>query len=415
MLDISFIRNHFPSFNTKENQDWIFCENAGGSYVAKAVMHRAADYLLNHRVQPYSRYPASIHAGEWVDLSYELFATALNAEKDEVIFNASTSLNTYILANAFRRELIRGDEIIVTNQDHEANSGVWRRLAEENPALTLKEWSVDPETGALHLEDLKKLISERTKLLCFTHCSNLLGQVNLVKEAIAWVHEVGGRVVLDGVAYAPHAWMDVKALDVDFYLISLYKLFGPQLGLLYAKREHLQNLSVQGHQFNDAVIRKRLCPAGPQYTEIVSALGVIDYYRAVYRHHFSPLKQEPPLFSLLTELFDVFVQHEKVLCKKLLHYLSAHPNVRILGPSTVDKGQRFPVISFAVKGHSSRSIVDHLIQHRIATNNGHFYASRLLRAMGFSDIADGVVRISLLHYNTEQDVDRIIKALELIL
>jgi|SRR3989344_118253 len=286
---------------------------------------------------------------------------------------------------------------------------------EENAGLILKEWSVDPKTGELDVNHFKQLLTDKTRLVCMSHCSNVLGHVNDVKEVTVLAHQVGARVVVDGVAYAPHAVVDVKDLDVDFYLFSLYKFFGPHLGVLYAKKPYLRTLKNQGHYFNDDFVRKRLSPSGPQYAEIISALGVIDYYRLLHQHHFSEKKAPGALFEMIKEIFALIYHHEGLLAQHLLNYLSEQRSVRILGYSTLNKAQRFPVISFVVNNKSSKEVVDHLIRHRIATNNGHFYAIRLLKAIGVKDVDDGVVRLSFLHYNTQEEIERVIKALEFIL
>ena len=227
MLDLGFIRSQFPAFELSESRDLIFFENAGGSYVPKTVVERISRFFIEHKVQPYGASMPSRIAGEEMEESYQAIAKLINAEPDELTIGPSTTLNFYVLAQSIREILSVGDEVIVTNQDHEANIGAWRRLS--TSGVVIREWRVREDSGELDVEDLKELITDRTRLICFTLCSNIVGTHNDIKSVVDLGHHVGALVVADGVSYAPHVIPDVKKLGVDFYSFSTYKTFGTNM------------------------------------------------------------------------------------------------------------------------------------------------------------------------------------------
>lgn len=220
-LDLEFVRNQFPAFTEPSLEGWAFFENAGGSYPCKQVINRLTDFYMKNKVQVNYPYPASMMAGRLMDASYKRMADYLNVDPTEVHFGPSTTQNIYVLANAMRPMWEDGDEIIVSCQDHEANAGAWRRLADRG--IKIIEWHVDPQTGLLSLDELDTLISTRTKMVAFPHCSNVIGHINPVASISQRAHDYGALSVVDGVGYAPHGFPDLKELGADIYLFSLYK------------------------------------------------------------------------------------------------------------------------------------------------------------------------------------------------
>ena len=228
-LDIDYVKAQFPAFKEPLSSKWSFFENAGGSYVPHNVITHLNNFMTSTKVQPYAEFDISAIAGKNMDKSTELFAEMINANKDEIIIGGSTTINLYVLSNAMKQILKPGDEVIVTNQDHEANIGAWRRL--ENTGAKIKEWQLNPETGELEIEMLQSLLNSKTKILAVTHCSNIVGSINDMKHITKLAHEHNVFVICDGVSYAPHSFPDVKDLDVAFYAFSLYKTYGPHLAL----------------------------------------------------------------------------------------------------------------------------------------------------------------------------------------
>ncbi|MDP6968190.1 MAG: aminotransferase class V-fold PLP-dependent enzyme, partial [Gammaproteobacteria bacterium] len=282
-LDLDFARRQFPAFAEPSLKGTAFFENAGGSYMCQPVLDRLDTYVRQLKLQPYHASSVSTEAGQWMDNSYQALAPWLNVRPGEIYFGPSTSQNTYVLAQAVWGWIKPGDEIIVTNQDHEANGGVWRRLAERG--VLVREWQVQPDTGKLLLTDLQALLHDRVKLLVFPHCSNILGDVNPVADICALAHKYAVRTIVDGVSFAGHGLPDCQALGADIYLFSLYKVYGPHQGVMVIKRDMAHLLTNQSHFFNDQERTKRLCPAGPDHAQVAAAQGVGEYFKALCEHH----------------------------------------------------------------------------------------------------------------------------------
>ncbi|MEZ5925129.1 MAG: aminotransferase class V-fold PLP-dependent enzyme [Hyphomicrobiaceae bacterium] len=407
VLDVDFIRHQFPAFAHPETGRWVMAENAGGAYAPSHVVDKLYHFMTATKVQPYWASAPSAEAGRAMDRSHALLAEAFNAEPDEIMFGPSTSMNTYVLAHALRAELATGDEIIVTNQDHEANIGAWRRLADGNSGIVVREWGVDPETGRLDIKGLERLINARTRLVAVTQCSNIAGEIHDVKTLADLVHRAGARIAVDAVSYAPHMIADVKALDVDFYYCSLYKVYGPHQGLMYVKRAHLERIANQGHGFNQALLGKRLTPAGPQHGEIAAASGIVDYLEDVGRHQGI---RGATLGERTRATMELFHQHECTQANRILALLS-DKGARIIGPTQAEPHKRAATIAFVPGRVSPAALMERLAAQRIAIGGGaDFYARRLIEALGI-DPEHGVARISLVHYNSAADVDRILEAL----
>ena len=408
-LDLNFVRQQFPAFSEPSLTGQAFFENAGGSYACAQVIDRLHDFYTKLKVQPHHRYPTSQEAGREMDSSYPAFAAYLGVEPDEVYFGPSTTQNTYVLAQAFRDYLKPGDEIIVTNQDHEANSGAWRKLADYG--VTVKEWQVDAE-GRLRLEDLRALLSEKTKIVAFPHCSNIVGEINPVREVAELAHKVGAVAVVDGVSYAGHGFPNVAELGADIYLFSTYKTYGPHQGVMVVRKGTAQKLTNQGHYFNEGNTTKRLTPAGPDHAQIAAARGVTDYFDAVYGHHYgADAGVQAEVAVKARAVHDLFRSAELARLGGLLEYLSAHPKVRIIGPKTLEN--RAPTVSVLVEGRASSELVESLAERGIMCAHGHFYAARLLDALNIG--GDGVLRLSFVHYTSEGDVAQLISALDEII
>lgn len=405
-LDIDYVRNQFPQL--QHGGDFVFCGNAGGSYVAQPVLDIFAHYNSHMRVQPYYQYPSSTAAGLAMDKARSGWCKALNIDDEELTIGPSTSINSYVMAQALGANWGEGDEIIVSLQDHEANQGVYRRMAEARGA-TVREWPVDPETGLLDPEELFPLLNERTRWVFFTHCSNVIGAVNPVAAIVAGIRQrSGARVGVDAVAYAPHHISDLRALDVDMYLFSLYKVFGPHQGLLYLKAELQAELPAQCHFFNRGDSRKRFDPAGPQHAEVAACLGVLEYFEDLHLHHCG---ESAAPTTAMAQLHTLFTAHEQQLAIPLLDYLDNSPKVRVLGKPHCKDNDRAPTIAFTPTHQTAAALAATVQTQGIAVECGNFYAHRLLQQVGI-DPAAGVLRISLVHYNSKAEVERILSTLD---
>jgi cysteine desulfurase family protein (TIGR01976 family) len=414
-FDVEFARAQFPAFADPDTARWAHLENAGGSYAAGPVIELLTTLFTTAKVQPSWDFGPSKLATEAMARSRSLMAATFNAAPDEIHFGPSTSQNTYVLAQAMRPMWDEGDEIVVTEQDHEANSGVWRRL--EATGITVREWNVDPITGLLDPGDLDELITERTRLVAMTHASNVAATVNPVAEVAARVHAVGGLILVDGVSYAPHGGVDVEALDCDVYLYSAYKTFGPHVGMMFVRRSLLPRLAHQGHYFNESRLDTRVTPAGPDHAVIGATAGIVDYYDTLHAHHFigsgSGSGAAGPV-ERIRAMSSLFAEHETTLMDPLLAMLGSRDGVRVVGSPVADSAVRAPTVAFASERRSSAEIYRELIAAEVSCGHGHFYAHRLVTALGL-DPDDGVVRLSMVHYNTADDVARALHVLDPIL
>ncbi|MDJ0757145.1 MAG: aminotransferase class V-fold PLP-dependent enzyme [Ardenticatenaceae bacterium] len=404
-LDVNFIRQQFPAFTDPDLQGWGFFENAGGSYPCRQVIERLNAFYQKTKVQPYGPYPVSAAAGAKMDEAYTRLAGYLNVDEDEIHFGPSTSQNTYVLAQAFRPLWQDGDEIVVTNQDHEANSGAWRRLS--SSGIVVREWPIDQHTGVLNPADLDHLLNENTRLVAFPHASNIIGHINPVSEIAAKAHQVGAVVVVDGVSYAPHGFPDIDAMGADIYLFSLYKTFGPHQGLMVVRRPILEKLTNQSHYFNASSPRKKLIPAGPDHAQIAAAAGIADYFDAVYAHHF---QEEVEAAERGRRLHTLFRQTEQTRLTPLLGWLNRRDDVQLVGPDT----ERAPTVAIISKNKKANFLARELAEHKIMANSGHFYAVRVLEGMGIP-LDPGVLRLSFVHYTNEEEVTQLIEALDAVL
>jgi len=402
-LDPARIRALFPAFAEPSLAGQAFFENAGGSYTAQATLDILDHYYRATKVQPYGVYSTSEAAGAAMDHAYARLAQALNVPVDWIHIGPSSSANTYVLGKAFADLLKPGDAIIVTNQDHEANTGNWRRLAQRG--IEVREWKVDPETARLSLDALDALLDDKVKLVAAPHCSNIVGDINPVAEIAARAHAVGAVLAVDGVSYAPHGLPDLHALGADIYFFSAYKTYGPHQGVMAIRPDLARALPNQGHFFNDTKLRYRLTPAGPDHAQIAATAGIVDY-----------LEKVATLAPASVEGVDPFRRahaamraQEITLSAPLLDYLRHRNDIRLIGPS--DPARRAPTIS-VLANEPGVDIARRLARHGVMASGGNFYAVRLLEALGIDPYNHGVLRLSFVHYTTPAEIQQLITALD---
>lgn len=404
-LDLNFVRSQFPAFSQASLAGQAFFENAGGSYTCTQVVDRLTRYYTQRKVQPYAPYEASRLAGEEMDEARVRLAAIMGVDTDEVSFGPSTTQNTYVLAQAFATFMEPGEAIVVTNQDHEANSGPWRRLVERG--IEVREWKIDPETGALDPEKLNDLLDEKVRLVCFPHCSNVVGEINPVTEITAIAHAAGAFVCVDGVSYAPHGIPNVGELGPDIYLFSAYKTFGPHQGIMVMRRGLGETLPNQGHHFNSDSLYKRFTPAGPDHAQVAASAGMADYIDALAGHH--GIEGDAAVRG--AGVHDLMRAHEVILLQPLLDYAAAKNSVRLIGPAQAEK--RAPTVALASQ-ENAEELAENLVKHGIMAGGGDFYAQRPLDAMGV-DLSKGVLRLSFTHYTSKAEIDQLLNALDDIL
>ena len=402
-LDIGFVRSKFPAFSTLEFEGKSFFENAGGSFAVESVISRLNRFYTTRKVQPYAHYEASSLGGFEMDEARNELSALLNVRPDSLHFGPSTSQNTYVLSQAFTNYKSNRKVIVVTNQDHEANSGSWRKL--QKSGFIIREWKVNNSTGSLAIDELKKLLDDEVLLVAFPHCSNIIGEVNPVKKICKLIKDVGAYACVDGVSYAPHGFSDLTDLRADIYLFSTYKTYGTHLGIMYLSDELNENLENQGHYFNKNVSVKRFTPAGPDHAQIAASAGIADYIKSLNEHHFG---SEVDSKKIASQVHDLQRGHESKLLYPLLKYLRNRSDLRVLGSTSVEG--RVPTVAIDLK-ERGRHLAVRLSKDGILADCGDFYAVRLLEALGV-DLKNGVVRLSFVHYTSEQDIEKLIISLD---
>nr|WP_126979554.1 aminotransferase class V-fold PLP-dependent enzyme [Frigidibacter oleivorans] len=406
-LDLAFVRSQFPAFADPALAGRAFFENAGGSYACAPVIDRLTRFYRERKVQPYAPYPAAEAGGAEMDEARARLAAMLGVATDELSFGPSTTANTFVLANAVRRWLPEGAAIVVTDQDHEANSGPWRRLADEG--VELREWRIDPATGHLDPARLTPLLADgKVRLVCFPHCSNVVGETNPVAEIVADVHAAGAYACVDGVSHAPHGLPDVGALGADIYLFSAYKTYGPHQGIMVVRRGIGADLPNQGHWFNGGTLYKRFTPAGPDHAQVAASAGIADYIDALHCHHFAA---DPDPARRAAAVAGLMHRAETALLQPLLDALADRNDIRLLGPRMA--AGRAPTVALALN-RPAEPVSAALAAEGIDCWAGDFYARRPLQAMGV-DPDRGVLRLSFVHYTAPEDVARLIAALDRVL
>lgn len=406
MLDIQFVRNQFPALNSS----FVFMDNAGGSQTLGSVIARIGEYLTHADVQLGASYSVSQKAGGLLQESTASLARMINANRtEEVVIGQSATMLLRILSICLSRQWQPGDEVIVTNTDHEANVSCWMDLQEKG--IVVKIWQINPETLEFDLNDLQQLLSDRTKLVAMVHASNILGTINPIVDIAKVVHAAGALFCVDGVAYAPHRQVDVQAFDVDFYVFSCYKVYGPHQGLMWGKYDLLKEMGGLNHYFIEQYdIPYKFQPGGCNYELTYGLGGIPDYFLALDAHHF-------PRAAVWTEAerfksaFDLIAEHEELLAETLLEWLRDQPEITIIGESTSDRTKRVPTIAFIHDKWKSSALVEKIDPHHIGIRFGDFYAKKLIHDLGLEE-KDGVVRVSLVHYNSVEEVKRLIAVFE---
>jgi cysteine desulfurase family protein (TIGR01976 family) len=405
-LDVDFCRSHFPLLaQTKPD---AYFENAGGSYVPQQVIDAMTQFMSDSQTQPEWPFAAAKRGKARIDKAQQGIAALFNISPDELVIGPSTTLNAYVLSHALRPGMDQGDAIVVTNQDHEANGGCWRRLADTG--IEVREWQIDPTTGDLDPAALATLLADgKVKLVAFPHVSNVVGSVNDVAAITQLAHQAGAVVVVDGVAAVAHTLPDLAALDVDFYMFSFYKLYGPHLAMLYGKKAHIDAVANQNHFFHQDSGAAMLNPGGTNYESAAALGGILDYFDVLHAHHFDTPANDPR--SRASLIYTLFQQQESTVMARFLAWLETQPDIRLIGRRESDPARRAATFSLVIPGHTPLDLAEALAERGLCVAAGHFYGRRCVEALGI-DPEVGVLRISMVHYTTVQEVDRLTAALD---
>jgi cysteine desulfurase family protein (TIGR01976 family) len=406
-LDISWVRQQFPSLRqTINGQPAVFFDAPGGTQVPQRVIDAIGNYLLTSNANTCGAYATSRRTDQMIADARSAMADFLNCASDEVIFGPNMTTLTFALSRAVGRELKSGDELLVTCLDHDANVSPWVCLEERG--VKVRTADIKPADCTLDMFDLSAKIRRTTRLVAVGWAANAVGTINDVSEAVRQAHASGALAFIDAVHYAPHGLIDVKALDCDFLACSSYKFFGPHLGILYGKREQLQRLRPYKLRASTEQLPDRW-ETGTQTHECLAGLiAAIDYLADLGRHH-NPAAGGRR--EAIVAAYEVIRRHERGLAEELISGLLAIPGLTFYGikdPAQFDR--RTPTVAIRMEGHSPLELAAHLSERGIFSWDGNYYAINLTERLGVEH-RGGMLRIGLAHYNTAEEVERLLTEL----
>lgn len=405
-LDLAYVRAQFPGLKN----GWTFFDNAGGTQILSGVVARMNEFLFERNVQTGGSYEISQKAVQSLQDGRSAMMNLVNARRaEEMVFAPSTTVALQNLARSMSSQFSAGDEVIVTVTDHESNIGPWVEL--RNAGVEVTFWEPNRETLELDLAELGRLMTAKTRLVAVTHVSNILGTINPIADIAAFVHQRGALICVDSVAFAPHRAIDVQALDVDFLVLSLYKVFGPHYAVMYGRYELLAELDNLYHYFygKDKVPAK-LEPGNASYELAYGSTGIVEFLSELGRQ----AGAKNSIRERIVTAFDAITSHENTIGERLLVYLRGRDDCDIVGHARGEDPARVPTISFKVKGRDSGEIARKVDDFRIAVRFGDFHARRLIEYLGLRE-NNAVLRVSMTHYNTVDEVDALVSALDTIL
>ena len=407
MLDVAWVRSQFPSLKTQINgQTAAFLDGPAGTQVPTQVIAAIQNYLLNSNANTHGAFSTSRHSDEMIAGTRAAMADFFYCDPSEVVFGPNMTTLTFALSRAIGRELKSGDEILLTTLDHDANFSPWKALEEKGVVIRVADIREDDCT--LDLEDLKSKLSHRTRLVAVGYASNAVGTINPVREITRLAHAAGAMMFIDAVHFAPHGLIDVRALDCDFLACSPYKFFGPHTGTLYGRREHLAQLQPYKVRPSSDAIPDRW-ETGTQAHELIAGIGAaVEYIAGLGRHCDRAARTRR---EALAAAYRTTVAYERHLIARLIEGLQAIPSVKIYG--ITDSGrfeERCSTLSLRIGDHPPQSIAEFLSRRGIFTWDGNYYALNLTERLHVEQ-KGGMLRIGLVHYNTLEEVDRLLSAL----
>jgi cysteine desulfurase family protein (TIGR01976 family) len=406
-FDVAWVREQFPSLKLKVNgHTAAFLDGPAGTQVPWVVMEAIQNYLMSANANTYGAFATSQRTNEIILKAREAMADLFNCLADEVVFGQNMTTITFALSRAIGRELVAGDEIVVTTLDHDANVGPWRALEEKG--VVVHQVDIREADCTLDLEDLKRKITAKTKVVAVGYASNMVGTINPVAEITKLAHAAGALMFIDAVHYAPHGPIDVKALDCDFLICSPYKFFGPHMGTLYGKHEHLERF--RPYKVRPSTNVSPECwETGTQVQELIAGIAAAVEYLAQLGRRCDPSVNSRR--EALLAAYAATVPYERGLITRLIEGLRNIASVRIFGITDEARfGERCSTISFRLGDHNPTAIAAFLGERGIFTWDGNFYALSLSERLGVEE-KGGVLRVGLVHYNTVEEVERLLAAL----
>ena len=410
-LDLPWIRSQFPSFaETVNGHPAAYLDGPGGTQVPQRVIDAISDYLKHANANTSGAYLTSRRTNEIIAAGRTAMADFFGSDADEIVFGFNMTSLTYAMSRAIRRDLGPGDEIVVTLLDHDANFSPWMAL--EELGVTVQQVAFRAGDCTLDMDDLAGKINGRTRLVAVGYASNAVGTINPVKEIVRLAHAVGALAYIDAVHYAPHGPIDVRALDCDFLVCSSYKFFGPHMGVLYGKREHLTRLHPYKVRANTNDSPNRWEWGTLNHECIAGITACVDYIADLGRRLQPSVKSRR---AAILAAYDEIVRYERALCERLLHGLRSMSDVKVYGITDPARfPERCPTIALRATGHTPLELATKLGDRGFFTWDGNYYALNLTEQLDVEKDG-GFLRIGLFHYNTVEEVDRLLAALREIL
>ena len=406
-IDTAWVRAQFPSLQVRVNgQPAVFFDGPAGTQVPQQVTRAIQDYLLHNNSNTCGAFLTSRKSDEEIASARAAMADFFKCDASEVVFGQNMTTITFALARAIGRDLREGDEIVVTTLDHDANVAPWRALEEKG--VVIRQVDIREADCTLDLDDLRKKITGKTKLVAMGYASNAVGTINPVAEITRVAHAAGALMFIDAVHYAPHGLIDVKALDCDFLVCSPYKFFGPHIGVLYGKRGHLERLRPYKVRPASEQIPDRW-ETGTQLHELIVGIGAaVDYLATLGRQCNSGATMRR---EALLAAYAATVPYERTLVTRLISGLLEIPRLRFFGITDPARfAERCSTVSVRIGEHNPTAIASFLGERGIFTWDGNFYALNLTERLGIQE-SGGLLRIGLVHYNTMDEVERVLAAL----
>jgi len=400
-LDVEWVRRQFPSLGQEvDGKPAVFFDAPGGTQVPQQVIDAISEYLSKWNANLGGAFLTSQRSEMVVERAHEAMADFFNCAPDEVVFGANMTTLTLALSRSVGRELKAGDELLVTCLDHDANVSPWVCLEERGAKVRTAD--IKPSDCTLDMFDLQAKIRRNTKLVAIGWAANAVGTINDVREAVRLAHGVGAMTYIDAVHYAPHGLIDVKTLDTDFLVCSSYKFFGPHQGILFGKREQLLRLRPYKLRVCSEKLPDRWETGTQNHECMAGVTAAIDYIAEVGRYHSSETQTRR---DAIVAAYEAFRQHEQGLAQQLICGLTFYG---ISDPAKAD--QRTPTVAVRLEGYSPRELAMRLGERGIFTWDGNYYALNLAERLGVQQ-SGGMLRIGLAHYNTSEEVERLLAEL----
>ncbi len=407
-LDLSYVRSQFPSLSQKVNgHPAAFLDGPGGTQVPQRVVDAISEYLRTDNANTGGAYSTSRHTDAMIAEARAAMADFLHCGADEVVFGPNMTTLTFAMSRAIGRELKPGDEILVTRLDHDANVSPWLAMAEDR-GVTVRWAEIHDEDCTLDMDDLGSKINQNTKLVAVGYASNAVGTINPVKQIVQLAHKAGALAYIDAVHYGPHGLIDVADLDCDFLACSTYKFFGPHMGVLYGKREHLKRIRPYKVRPNTNAIPNcwewgtlnHECIAGiTACVEYIAELGGRAHPEAKSRR------------AAIEAAYAAIHEHERALTEQLIAGLKQIRGAKIYGiTDPVRFSERCGTFAVRIEGHTPLELSTKLGERGFFTWDGNYYALNLTEHLDVEK-SGGFLRIGLVHYNTAEEVERLLAAL----